>query len=208
MKSFKDYLTESKKTYEFKIKFAGECPKDCSSKIKEALSMYDVSNVSEGTGTPIQESHYDFPTHKNVEVTTYNVTVNYPVNSPEVRAAIVNKLKMAESCVVVRTPGEEAESILNHANDAKKEGALLEKGYDKENNQKVVGDKHVNSFLKELSKNKKELTQYKGTNDQILAKKSPKNVKEEPGKQVETKINATNIFTKQVKVADPYKGNK
>lgn len=50
---------------------------------------------------------------------------------------------------------------------------MLGKDYDKVNNQKLVGDKGVASFLKELSKNKQGLTQYKGVNDSILAKKAP-----------------------------------
>lgn len=172
MKSFKEYLTESKKTYEFKIKLAGKVPEGTSDKIKEALSMYDVESLSEGARTPIQESHFDFPAHKNVEVTTFDVVLNYPTNSVQICSAVVDKLKMAESCVIVRTPGEEAENILNHANK-KSEGALLEKGYDKDNNQNLVGDKHVASFLKELSKTKTQGTQHKGTNEKLLAKKAP-----------------------------------
>lgn len=208
MKSFTEYLTESKKTYEFKVKIAHDCPDDCAAKIKEALSMYDCTNCSSGTSMPIQETHFDFPEEKNIKVTAFEVTLNYPTNSREIRAAVANKLQKSESCIIVRNPAEEAEVLLNHANDKKSENSLLEKPYEKENNQAKVGDKHVSNFLKELSKAKKELTQVKGTNEKLLAKKSPKNVKEEQGKQVETKINATNIFTKQVKVADPYKGTK
>ena len=59
-KSFKEYLLESKQTYEFKIKIAGECPDEVSSKIKEALSIYDCENCSSGNRLPIQESHFDF----------------------------------------------------------------------------------------------------------------------------------------------------
>jgi hypothetical protein len=208
MKSFKEYLTESKKTYNFKIKIAHECPEDCAEKIKEALSVYGCESCSSGASMPIQESHFDFPTEKNVKVTAFEVCLNYPTNSREVRAAVSNRLKKAESCVIVRNPAEEAEVLLNHANDEKPSGAVLDKAYDKENNQGLVGDKQVSNFLKELSKEKKSLTQVKGVNEKILAKKAPKHVKETPGQQVEVKNNATNIFTKQVKIADPYKGAK
>ena len=44
----------------------------------------------------------------------------------------------------------------------------------KENNQNTVGDKGVSNFLKDLAKVRKEQVQYKGVNDAILAKKSPK----------------------------------
>lgn len=181
MKSFKEYLTESKKTYDFKVKIAGECPEGCAAKIKEALSMYDVASCSEGARTPIQESHFDFPAHKNIEVTTFDVCLNYPTNSTAVRQAVAEKLSLTNTCVLARTPLEEAEVVLNHANDKKSDSALLEKDYDKQKNQDLVGDKHVTSFLKELSKTKTQGTQYKGVNEKILAKKSPaeKSVKAE-----------------------------
>jgi hypothetical protein len=172
MKSFKEYLTESKKTYDFKVKVAGECPDECASKIKEALSIYDCANVSAGARTPIQETHYDFPEHKNIEVTVFDVSLNYPTTSPQIRSVIANKLDVTESCVIVRNPQEEAETVLNHAND-NKEGSILDKPLEEVDGQKLVGDKHVTSFLKELSKTKTTGEQVKGTNDKILAKKAP-----------------------------------
>ena len=173
MKSFKEYLTESKKTYDFKIKIAGECPEGCAAKIKEALSVYDCGNVSAGARTPIQETHYDFPEHKNIEVTVFDVSLNYPTTSPLIREAVANKLDLTETCVIVRNPQEEAETVLNHANDTKSGDALLEKPLEEVDGQKLVGDKHVTSFLKELSKTKTTGQQVKGTNDKILAKKAP-----------------------------------
>ena len=174
MKSFKEYLIESKQTYDFKVKIAGECPEKCAEDIKAALSKYDVASVSKGTRTPIQETHYDFPGEKNIEVTTFDVCLNYPVNSVEVLAAVADKINKTASCIRVRNPEEEAECLLNHANDEASGEALLEKPELEEvDGQTLVGDKHVMSLLKELSKNKTNGTQVKGTNDKILAKKSP-----------------------------------
>lgn len=189
MKSFKEYLTESKKTYDFKIKIAGECPDDCADKIKEALSVYDCASCSSGNRTPIQESHFDFPDHKNIEVTVYEVSLNYPTTSPQICAAVTDKLKLTGSCIKVRNPLEEAEAVLNHANAEKSGEALLDKPYEKSNNQDVVGEKQKMSLLKDLHKNKKEhLTQYKGVNDKILAKKAPT---EKSVKAAEAKIETT-----------------
>lgn len=41
---------------------------------------------------------------------------------------------------------------------------------------RLHGEKHKSNFLKELSKTQKDhgMTQYKGVNDQLLAKKMPK----------------------------------
>ena len=65
MKSFTEYLTESKKVYEFKLKVVGDLPKDTNSLIKSALGQFSVESVSSGKSTPIQETHSEFPTHKN-----------------------------------------------------------------------------------------------------------------------------------------------
>ena len=174
MKSFKEYLIESKQTYDFKIKIAGECPENCAETIKAALGQYDVESVSKGTRSPIQETHFDFPEEKNIEVTVYEVCLNYPANSTQVRAAIASKINKTESQVRVRNPEEEAEVLLNHSNDESSGEALLEKPELEEvDGQKLVGDKHVMSLLKELSKNKTTGEQVKGTNDKILAKKVP-----------------------------------
>jgi hypothetical protein len=172
MKSFKDYLIESKQTYDFKIKIAGECAADCGKHIKHALSMYDAT-CSAGNRSPIQESHIDFPEHKNCEVTVFEVSLNYPATSEQIRACVAEHLKKTESSIKVRNPEEEAEAVLNHANDEPTGESLLEKPLEEVDGQSVVGDKHTMSLLKELGKNKRVLDQVKGTNDKILAKKAP-----------------------------------
>ena len=42
MKSFEQYLTESKKTYKFKIRVAGEVPEGFANTLEGALQKYDV----------------------------------------------------------------------------------------------------------------------------------------------------------------------
>lgn len=169
MKSFKEYLIESKQTYEFKIKLAGD-HEDCTKKIKEALAKFEVSNCSEGKTTPIQETQVDFPDHKNIGVTIVDVCLEYPATSAEVRALVAEACGCADSCVKVRNERELAEE--EEINKPETE-QVLGKDYAKENNQGMVGDKGVANFLKELGKSKPVLTQYKGVNDKILAKKAP-----------------------------------
>lgn len=173
MKSFKEYLLESKQTYNFKVKVAGECPEDCADKIKKALAEYSCNTCSKGMTTPIQESHIDFPDHKNVSVTVFEVALDYPATSEQVRNRVSDALTLNQSCVRVRNPLEEAETDLNHSNDEKSGESLLNKDYEKSNNQELVGEKQKMSLLKELGKNKNQGTQYKGVNEKILAKKMP-----------------------------------
>jgi hypothetical protein len=172
MKSFKEYLIESKQTYDFKIKVAGELPEDVATKIKEALAEFKCESCTKGITTPIQESQVDFPELKNVSVTVFEVALDYPTTSEQVRNRVADKLKCAQSCIRVRNPLEEAETEVNHQHDEHTE-EVLGKDYDKSNNQDLVGGKHTMSLLKELGKNKTTGTQYKGVNDKILAKKVP-----------------------------------
>lgn len=174
MRSFKEYLIESKKTYEFKVKIAGDYEKAADA-IKLALAPYKCETVSSGKRLPIAETHTDFPNHKNTNVTIFDVTCCYPTNSATVRAAIAEKCRCSLDSVKVRTPMEEAELALNHANDEKSGQALLGKDYEtKADGQNLVGEKHKMSLLKELTKDSKTFEQYKGVNDAILAKAMPK----------------------------------
>jgi hypothetical protein len=182
MKSFKEYLTESKKVYEFKVKIAGDCPKDCSAKIKEALAQFSVASCSGGKSTPIQESNVDFPELKNIGMTVFDVCTHYPATSLQVRDAVSASLKKTLSEIRVRNLAEEKEMEINAEHSEKSGEALLGKDYEKDGDQKEVGTAHTENFLKELSKTKHTMTQYTGVNDQLTPTKPPKasDVKEQP----------------------------
>lgn len=172
MKSFKEYLTESKKIYEFKIKVAGDLPKDFDKGLKSSLSKFNVERLTKPKRTPIQESPLDFPGLKFSEVSVFDVCLSYPTTSPVVKQAISHLLKVDESRVVVRTTGEEAEAVLNAesmlAPDGK--GSLLGTDYEQSDNQHLVGEKRKLSFLKDLAKDKHELEEVTGTNDELFPK--------------------------------------
>lgn len=173
MKSFKEYLTESKKVYEFKVKLAGDYEK-AGDLIKSALAQYKVEKCSAGKRLPIAETHSDFPGIKNTNVTIFDVCTSYPTNSETVRALVADKCGCSLDAIKVRTPLEEAEIALNHANDEKTGEALLNKDYEANSEgQKVVGDKHAMSLIKELSKIKHGGEPIKGTNDALLADSVP-----------------------------------
>lgn len=182
MKSFKEYLTESKKVYEFKVKIAGDCPKDCGAKIKEALAQFSVASCSSGKSTPIQESNVDFPELKNIGMTVFDVCTHYPATSSQVRDAVSSSLKKTHSEIRVRNLAEEQETEINTQYAEKSGEALLGKDYEKDGDQKEVGAAHTENFLKELSKTKHTLTQYTGVNDELTPTKPPKasDVKEQP----------------------------
>jgi hypothetical protein len=175
MKSFKDYLQENKQVYEYKVKIAGECPKDCAKTMKMALEKFGCESVSAGKRTPIQESPLDFPNQKFSEVNMFDIKVKYPTTSVALAAYIAEQLKIANDRIRVLTPYDLREREINDSTFQNPKGeALLGKEYDTDSSvQGTVGQKHVDSFLKGLSKTKHNGTQVKGYNDQLLADKLP-----------------------------------
>ncbi len=177
MKSFIEYLTESveEKKYAFKIKIAGELPENCEDVMETALKKYDVTKFAKSKTVPIQAKVPDFPTMENVEVTVFDIELTYPTTSQVLTSYMAEQTGVATDRIRVRTPLEEAEVELNTEHkDNEDKKSLLTQDYQKENNQNSVGDKGVSNFLKELAKSRKDMEQYKGVNDSILAKKSPK----------------------------------
>lgn len=171
-KSFYRYLIESKKYYEFKVRVAADVDDDACQQIEQALVQYDVANCKKGKRSPIQKSHKDFPNHKNVSVTAFDIATAYPVTTAQIRISISAALNLSQDCVIVRTDSEYTEEFeINKCTKSNK--ALLLQDYEPSDNQKVVGTKHAFSLLKELNKVKHNGYQYKGVNDELLADELP-----------------------------------
>lgn len=180
MKRFINYLNESaqEKKYAFKIKVAGALPDNCEDCMESALQKFQVSKFSKGKTTPIQATLLDFPTITNAEMTMFEVELDYPATSHVITELLANATGIAKNAIVVRTPLEEANWAIENENthDDGDKKALLSQDYEKENNQKLVGEKYISSFLKDLAKTRKDSQpeQYKGVNDALLAKKPAK----------------------------------
>jgi hypothetical protein len=174
MKSFKEYLTESKKVYEFKIKIAGDLPPGFEKDVKSGLDQFDVQSISKPKRTPIQESPIDFPNVKFSEVSVFEVALNYPTTSQVVKEALAQAIRVSESKILVRTLGEEAEAVLNASSMRVPGGnkSLLNTPELEQipGAQELVGEKRAMSFLKDLNTTKHDLEEVTGTNDQLFVK--------------------------------------
>jgi hypothetical protein len=209
MKSFKEYLTESKKIYEFKVKIAGECPDNCATQIKDALAEFHVASVSSARRTPVNVRHTEFPEHKNIRMTIVDVVLNYPANSMQVRERVATGLGMTHANVKVKTMGEEAEYVINHQHDESTGEAIVGTDYEPSNNSDMYGEKYNMSFLKELGNQQHHGAQVKGINDKLLADSVPGAAKEYKTKTIGTKFGTTSaIGTRQNKIPDPMHGVK
>jgi len=205
MSLLKQYISESVKTYKFKIKIAGDLREDTMEKMTAAMKKYDCDGIGKGKRTPIQETPLDFPEMKNTHVTIFDIECRYPVTSHVLTQYLSEKLSMSASCIRVRNPGEEAEIELNSLALGHKSSteALLNQPYENSNNQNLVGDKRNIDFLKELSQFKHEGEEYKGVNDELLAKTAPKEKL-----TVDVNVGTTSpIGSKKAGTfVDPYKG--
>lgn len=155
MKSFAEYLTESKKTYEFKIKIAGELSEAFSSELQSAMERFAVVKMGKGKRTPIQEVPLDFPTLKNSHVTVFDIEVHYPTTPQVLEAYICQVCGCPEGNVVVRTANAPSEDYQKQLEE-KTEQVLGELETTTEDGQNLVGEKHISSFLKDLAKDAKD----------------------------------------------------
>jgi hypothetical protein len=159
MKTFKEYLAESKKVYPFKIKVAGELPEGFEEKLKSQLDRCGVMTFENQGTTPIQKFPLDFPEMTNKEVTVFEVICSYPITAPEI-VNHVKSLGISEACFRVRNSGEAIE-VEQALADAEPTGeALLNDSQYKEvapvKHKEYFGDDFNKSFLKDLEKAAKE----------------------------------------------------
>ena len=160
MSTFKDYLTESTKSYDYKIKIAGE-PKDIDKNaLESALQKFDLASMSAGKSTPIMTLPLDFPRLSNEQVTIFDVTTNYPESPRVMHEYLSDLLRIPMTHIVVKKPGEPSEEYQDEMQVAKK-SEYANKLHDieykdapKVNADEHTGDKYNMGLLKELLKDR------------------------------------------------------
>ena len=120
MSNFKQYLTEAVKTYEYKVKIAGDIGKDFASRMETACQKFEVQKLSAGKKTPIQSLPLDFPALSNESVTIYDLSTSYPVAVRELKEYLADYMKISPTQVVVRKPGEPTEEYQEQIANATK----------------------------------------------------------------------------------------
>jgi phosphoketolase len=168
MTDFKQYLAESTKEYDYRIKVAGDLSEDFAARLETALKKYEVKSLSKGKKTPIQEVPLDFPNLKNQAVTIFELKTSYPASVFEMHSYISNIMRLQPNQLVVRKPGEPSEEyqeeIKAKAEQKSEFRSVLQdveyKDAPKVKADEVYGDKANQSLLKELFKAKKEKIEF------------------------------------------------
>src|SRR6056300_1628187 len=109
MSTFTQYLAESTKSYDYKIKIVGAAKDIDKNALETALQKFDLANMSAGKTTPIMTQPLDFPMLSNEQVTIFDVTTNYPTTSREMKEYLSDIMRIPATHIVVRKPGEPTE---------------------------------------------------------------------------------------------------
>ena len=157
MRKFSEILTESKKTYEFIIRVAGELPEGFQDHLKTSLEKFSLVKLTGPKRSPIQEKPLDFPQLQNMEVHTFEAEVNYPTISHILERYIVGTCNIDHSKIVVRVPGEpiELQQSLD-TDEGPYEALLTTEDLGGESAQELVAGNRIMDLLKELEVARKE----------------------------------------------------
>ena len=194
MSTFKDYLTESTKSYDYKVKVAGTIADDFKNRMETALQKFELAKMSAGKKTPIQSMPLDFPALSNEEVTIFDVTTNYPVSVNVLKEYLADYMNVNASLIVVRKPGEPTEEYQDQMADAGKSDfanklASVEEKFEKHpvKGEDHFGDKHNMSLMKELLKTRdRNLGEIEKGTDNKTQKQVPTEVDTKTGSPIHT----------------------
>jgi hypothetical protein len=126
MKTFVDYLAESKQTFQYRIKIAGELDKDKINELETRLERYDLIKMSEPKKTPVMKSPAGFPELKNEEVHIIDVEFSYPAATQEV-TEMWRQLGGDPDHIRIMTP--EYDDSVTAEEERKEESPVLDKEY-------------------------------------------------------------------------------
>lgn len=156
MKNFADYLTESNKTYDFKIGVAGPLPEDFENQLETSLQKYGCSQLTAGKTTPIQERPLDFPQLENMEATYFEISCKYPTTVQVLQEYIGQCCGVSQSHIIVRNPNEPQEEYQEETSSDVYVAKLTVEELEGESAQESVGEDRVMNLLKELETARKE----------------------------------------------------
>jgi hypothetical protein len=85
MKTFANYLAESQRTYDYRIKICGRVDAEAVRQLKQKLDQFDPVTMSDLKATPVQMIPTDFPNYKNESVSMFDVSFRYPAIEPQIK---------------------------------------------------------------------------------------------------------------------------
>jgi hypothetical protein len=167
MKNFINYLMDSEKSYEFRIKIANIDPTEKMEQLENALEAFRLDSISKPKRLPIKESDIDFPAFKNCQLFLMDVVLKYPCNNDQLRAVVAERACIPAANIVV-VPKNHPEEYWRWNENGESElreyvqgEAVLDKPYEDNPEAKAAGDAYASfsSILKELNAVKQEVAE-------------------------------------------------
>ena len=158
MKNFIQYLSDSQKTYEFRIKIANIDLTDQLDRLESVLEAYALESLSKPKRLPIKESDIDFPSMKNCQLYLMDAVLKYPCNDAQLRTIIAERAGIPQANIVV-VPKNHPEELWRWNESGESDikeyvqgEAVLDKPYEDNPEAKKAGDAYAKaeSILKEL----------------------------------------------------------
>lgn len=84
MKKFIEYLSESQRTYHYRIKIAGDVSAEFQRGLRDKLAQFDPVKIGDLKSGPIQKTLNDFPGMENDRVHWMDVEFRYPAIHPQI----------------------------------------------------------------------------------------------------------------------------
>ncbi len=107
MKNFQQYLAESERTYNYRIKIVGDIAPDFVKQLEEKLKQFDIVKISKPKSTPVQLQPADFPKHSNDSVTSIDVEFRYPAIEPQIKQLAQLLFMDPNRIIMLTTPHED-----------------------------------------------------------------------------------------------------
>ena len=151
MKTFKEYLAEAVKTYQARIKIAGELPENFETKLKNYMTKYETIEFKKTASTPVQEHPHEFTRLKNVEVTIFDVETQYPIGYQQLESVLKDEFGIAGDHIRVKHPTDPTEI---KPEEKEYEPKLTDAEYkdDTAEDDPLYGDEYNMTMIKELMK--------------------------------------------------------
>jgi hypothetical protein len=107
MKNFQQYLAESERTYNYRIKIVGEVDAGFIKALEEKCRQFDIVSFGRPKTTPVQMKPADFPKHSNDSVTSIDVEFRYPAIEPQIKQLAQLLFLDPNRIIMLTTPHEE-----------------------------------------------------------------------------------------------------
>jgi hypothetical protein len=107
MKNFQQYLAESERTYNYRIKIVGDVAPDFVKQLEEKLAQFDIVKITKPKTTPVQLKPAGFPKHSNDSVTSMDVEFRYPAIEPQIKQIAQLLMMDPNRIIMLTTPHEE-----------------------------------------------------------------------------------------------------